>query len=155
MKKNKSMTALLGLALLTQLTLSAWAQKNPKDQFDFPPLNPLKIPPVKQVTLKNGIRLFLIEDNRFPTIDMAGVLAGGSAFEPADKAGLASLTGTVLRTGGTRNMTGDELDRELESMAASIETGFGDTSGSIAVSMLKENVDRVLSLLADILEKPV
>jgi len=154
-KKNKSMTALLGLALLTQLTLSAWAQKNPKDQFDFPPLNPLKIPPVKQVTLKNGIRLFLIEDNRFPTIDMAGVLAGGSAFEPADKAGLASLTGTVLRTGGTRNMTGDELDRELESMAASIETGFGDTSGSIAVSMLKENADRVLSLLADILEKPV
>lgn len=148
------MTALLGLALLAQLTLSSWAQKSPKDQFDFPPLNPLKVPPVKQAALKNGIRLFLIEDNRFPTIDMAGVLAGGSVFEPADKAGLAALTGTVLRTGGTGNMTGDEIDRELEGMAASIETGFGDASGSISVSMLKDDADRVLSLLADILEKP-
>ena len=40
-------------------------------------------------------------------------------------------------------------------MAASIETGIGNESGSISVSMLKENLDKVLPLMADILRRPV
>jgi zinc protease len=131
------------------------AQKNPKDTFDFPKLNPLKIPPVTQMTLKNGIRLFLIEDHRFPTIDMRGMFFSASAFDPADKAGLAALTGTVLRTGGTQTRSGDQIDRELETMAADIETAIDSESGSIYVSILKENLDKVLPIMADILRRPV
>lgn len=132
-----------------------WAQKGPKDPFQFAKLNQIKMPEVKQVTLKNGLKLFLVEDKSLPTIDMRGMIYSGSVYEPADKAGLAAITGEVLRSGGTQKLNGDQIDRELETMAAQIETGIDDESGYIQISLLKENLDRVLSLTADILRRPV
>jgi zinc protease len=155
MKKKNIAFLALGALLLAMLAAPLAAQKNPKDKFDFPKLHALKIPPVTQLTLKNGIRLYLIEDHSFPTIDMRGMFFASSAFEPAQKAGLAALTGTVLRTGGTKNKSGDQIDRELETMAATIETDIDSESGSIYVSLLKENLDRVLPIMADILRQPV
>jgi predicted Zn-dependent peptidase len=155
MKKKTISFLALSVMLLAMGAAPLAAQKNPKDTFDFPKLNPMKTPAVKQMTLKNGIRLFLLEDHRFPTIDMSGMFFSGSVFEKTEKTGLASITGTVLRSGGTEKMTGDEIDRELETMAASIETGIDSESGSISVSMLKENLDRVLPIMADILRRPV
>ncbi|MCU0235723.1 MAG: insulinase family protein [Acidobacteria bacterium] len=154
---NKKTAVFLALAavLFSLCAGPLAAQKSPKDAFDFPKLNPLKIPPVTQLTLKNGIRLFLIEDHRFPTIDMLGLFFTSSAFEPAVKAGLAGLAGTVLRTGGTQTRSGDQIDRELETMAAAIETGVDGESGSISVSLLKENLDKALPIMADILRRPL
>ena len=155
MNKKTAVFMALAAILFSLFAAPLAAQKNPKDTFAFPRLNPLKIPPVTQMILKNGIRLFLIEDHRFPTIDMQGLFFASSAFEPAAKAGLAGLTGTVLRTGGTQRLSGDQIDRELETMAAAIETSIGSENGSITVSMLKENLDTVLPIMADILRRPL
>jgi predicted Zn-dependent peptidase len=155
MKKKNTALLAMGAVLLALFAAPLAAQKNPKDKFEFPKLNPLKVPPVTQMTMKNGIRLFLIEDHRFPTIELRGMFFASSAFEPDDKAGLASLTGTVLRTGGTKTRSGDQIDRELETMAAVIETAVDSDSGSIFVSLLREDVDRVLPIMADILRQPV
>jgi zinc protease len=151
MKKNLITFLILAMALSACLL----AQKGPKDQFQFGKLNPIKMPDVKQVTLKNGLKLFLVEDKSLPTIDMRGMVYSGSVYEPAEKAGLAAITGEVLRSGGAGKLNGDQLDRELETMAASVETGINDESAYIQVSMLKENLDRVLALTADILRRPV
>ncbi|TFG77040.1 MAG: insulinase family protein, partial [Chrysiogenales bacterium] len=125
MKKNRMVISILALTLSAGL----WAQKGPKDPFQFAKLNQIKMPEVKQVTLKNGLKLFLVEDKSLPTIDMRGMIYSGSVYEPAEKAGLASITGEVLRSGGTQKLNGDQLDRELETMAAQIETGIDDESG--------------------------
>lgn len=151
MKKNRIFIFILAVAMSACL----WAQKGPKDPFQFGKLNPLRMPDVKQVTLKNGLKLFLVEDKSLPTIDMRGMIYTGSVYEPAEKAGLAAITGEVLRSGGTEKLNGDLIDRELETMAAAIETGINDESGYIEVSLLKENLDKVLSLTADILRRPV
>src|SRR4029077_17908957 len=58
------------------------------------------------------------------------------------------------RTGGTRKNTGDELDEKLENIAASVETGIGETSGRVSFSCLKENTDEVLSVFKDVLTTP-
>ncbi|MBN2289336.1 MAG: insulinase family protein [Candidatus Glassbacteria bacterium] len=134
---------------------SALAQKGPKEQFEFPPLNPIRMPEIREVTLGNGLRLFLLEDHDYPTIGIRGRLYTGSIYESPAKVGLASITGTVLRTGGTTHISGDEIDKELETMAASIETYIGDNSGGISASMLKDDAGRCLELMADILMNPV
>jgi predicted Zn-dependent peptidase len=59
-----------------------------------------------------------------------------------------------MRTGGTTSRTGDELDEILENLAASVETGIGDDAGSASMSVLKEDLDTGLSILADILMNP-
>jgi zinc protease len=131
------------------------AQKSPKDTFDFPKLNKIETPKIKAVTLKNGLKLYLVEDHQYPTINMRALISTGTAYEPIEKAGLASLTASALRTGGTKKMKGDEIDKILETMAATVETYASDDYGYVYVSMLKDTVDKVLPIFADILKDPV
>jgi len=146
--------AIAGLCFLALVFVVAYGQKTPKDKFVFGPLNPIKMPKVERAELPNGIKLFLVEDPEYPTIDLWAMVRAGSVFEPAEKVGLASITGTVLRTGGTQSKTGDQIDKELETLAATVETSIGQTSGNIRVSVLKEDFDMALALLADILINP-
>ncbi|MFQ6069843.1 MAG: M16 family metallopeptidase [Candidatus Aminicenantales bacterium] len=158
MRRTKIFFKFLGVILLLVLvggaSIYVYAQKGPKDKFIFGPLNPIKMPEVKQVTLKNGLKIFLVEDHEYPTIDLRAMVRTGSVFEPASKVGLATITGQVLRTGGTTSRTGDELDRELETMAATVEAGIGQSSGYVMASMLRDDADRVFEILADILMNP-
>jgi zinc protease len=112
------------------------------------------MPKVRRVILANGMRLFLVEDHELPLISVSARIRTGSIYEPADKIGLASITGNVMRTGGTKSKTGDELDEQLERIAASVETGIGLNSGSASMSVLKEDVDTGLAILADVLMNP-
>jgi zinc protease len=154
---RKQMTAnkvFSGLLLLAILCGASYAQKNPKDKFIFGPLNPIKMPKVEKAELPNGLKLLLVEDPEFPTIDIYAMVRTGSVFEPASKIGLAAMTGSVLRTGGTKTKTGDQIDKELDTLAATVSTGIGPTSGSLSVSVLKEDFDKALGILADILTDP-
>ncbi|MBC8218466.1 MAG: insulinase family protein [Planctomycetes bacterium] len=120
----------------------------------YPKLGDIEVPEVEQVTLANGMRLFLLEDHELPLINLSVRIRTGSLYEPAEKIGLASITGEVMRTGGTATMTGDEMDEELEAIAASVETGIGLNSGSASMSVLKRDLDKGLSILADVLMNP-
>ncbi len=117
-------------------------------------LGDIEIPKVERVTLANGMRLFLVEDHELPLISVSARIRVGSIYEPAEKIGLAAITGSVMRTGGTTSKTGDELDEQLERIAASVETSIGLKSGSASMSVLKEDVDTGLAILADVLMNP-
>lgn len=120
----------------------------------FPPLKPVKIPPVESVTLPNGMRIYLLEDHELPVVDGTALIRTGNLFDPVDKIGLASLTGMVIRSGGTRTKSGDQLDEELENVAASVESRIDETSGTVSFSALKENTDEVLAAFHDVLTEP-
>ena len=120
----------------------------------YPKLQDVQVPRIERVTLPNGMRLFLLEDHELPLINMSAMIRTGSIYEPADKIGLASVTGEVMRTGGTTAKTGDQIDEELEQIAASVETSIGESSGSASVSVLKEDIDTGLAILADVLRNP-
>jgi zinc protease len=124
-------------------------------QLDYPKLGDIEIPDVEKVTLANGMRLFLVEDHELPLITMTAMIRTGSIYEPADKIGLADITGTVMRTGGTTGRTGDEIDEQLEQIAASVETGIGLNSGRDSMSVLKEDLETALDIFADVLMNPV
>jgi len=133
----------------------SFSQKNPKDTFDYQPLNKIKMPKIEEVILTNGMRLLLVEDHDFPTIDLRAMIRTGSVYEPVDKIGLASITGTVIRTGGSKKFPGDDLDTLLETLGATVETSIGGESGYVYVSLLKEDVDQGLDVIADLLMHPV
>jgi zinc protease len=156
MKRKTILFLAVTLCLAASLffTGTALAQKGPKDKFTFPPLSAIKMPPVKEAKLGNGMKLYLVEDHDYPTVDLRAMVGAGTIYDPADKVGLGEITGTVLRTGGTDKMTGDQIDELLESLGASIETGIQEGSGYVSVSVLKEDLDKGIELLADILMHP-
>jgi len=129
-------------------------QKKPHEGLVYPPLNQPQPPVPQRIKLDNGMIVYLLEDHELPIIDISVWIRTGSIYEPADKVGLASITGAVMRTGGTTSKTGDELDEILENLAASVEVGIGGDSGSASMSVLKEDLDTGLSILADVLINP-
>lgn len=154
MRTQRTVVVDVILVLLAGFLWQAVAQKGPKDKFAFPKLHEITTPKVHEATMKNGMRLFLVEDRDYPTIDLRAMVGAASEFEPADKVGLAGITGVVLRTGGTGTMTGDEMDKLLETMGATLETYIGSGSGHLDLSVLKEDVDKGIGILADLLMHP-
>jgi len=120
----------------------------------YPPLPPLKVPDPTEITLSNGMKVLLLEDHELPLISGAVLVRTGNLFDPPSKKGLAGLTGEVLRSGGTKARSGDQLDQDLENVAASIESQIGETSGTLSFSCLKENADQVLAIFRDVLTSP-
>ncbi len=120
----------------------------------FPPLRLIPIPEVATFTLPNGIRLYLLEHHELPLVGGFALVRTGSLFDPKDKIGLAQVTGSLMRTGGTKAKTGDQIDEQLENVAAAVESGIGDASGSVSFNTLRENTDQVLEIFRDVLTQP-
>lgn len=120
----------------------------------YPELRAFEVPEPERIELENGMIVFLLEDHELPMVSAAARIAAGSVWEPGEQRGLASITGTVMRTGGTRSMPSDSLNAALEGLGANVETGMGATSGSAFMTTLSDHVDRVLSMYADVLREP-
>lgn len=120
----------------------------------FPALREVRIPEVTQFTLPNGMKVYMLENHELPLITGSVLVRTGNLFEPPTKIGLAGFTGSVMRTGGTKTRTGDQLDEELENMAASVESNIGETTGGVSFRTLKENVDQVLAIFKDVMINP-
>ncbi len=120
----------------------------------FPPLAPLRIPHVETYTLANGLRVYLLENHELPLVNGLAMVRTGNLFDPPDKVGLATLTGMVMRAGGTKARSGDQLDEDLENIAASVESAIDESAGEVSFSALRENVDKVLAVFHDVLTAP-
>lgn len=124
------------------------------DEIEYPPLNNFEKPDIVEFELDNGIRFYLVEDDELPLVNLRVIVRTGGVLVPNEKAGLQSIAGTVMRTGGTTSIPGDDLDELLENRAAYMETSIGLTSGSANMNVLKEDFDELLPVFIDLLQNP-
>ena len=157
------MTHVIVIALLLAAAASAQPAPTPRTaaaaiptykELKYPVLKPIKIPDVATFTLPNGIKLYLLENHELPLVRGSALVRTGNLFDPADRVGLAGITGTVMRSGGTRDKTGDQIDEQLENIAASVEASIDESFGQASFSCLKENTDEVLAVFHDVLTAP-
>ena len=120
----------------------------------FPPLRDIQIPKVEETTLPNGMKVYLLENHELPLVRGLALVRTGNLFDPADKVGLATITGDVIRSGGTSAKTGDQIDEQLENIAASVESQISESFASVSFSTLKERTDEVLGIFHDVLTEP-
>jgi predicted Zn-dependent peptidase len=135
----------------------AQAQTTPPPSYKdlkFPPLKEIQIPKVEESTLPNGLKIYLLENHELPLVRGLALIRTGNLFDPADKIGLATATGSLIRAGGTKTKSGDQIDEELENIAASIESSIGESYGSVSFSTLKDRTDEVLASFHDVLTSP-
>ena len=152
---KRLLPALLMAALLTPFCDGFCAPPLPDPQrLKYPPLTFMP-PEPERVELENGMVLYVLEDRELPVVHVSAVIRAGSAYDPEGREGLAELTAHVMRTGGTRSMTGDEIDDLLEFTAASISVSAGSDAASADLFVLKKDYDRVFQIFSDILIYPV
>jgi len=149
-----ALAILLTLAALLPAAAPLRAQVEHPDQITYPPLPKIEIPTPERVVLDNGMVVMLIEDHELPLVKATALIKTGERYDPADKIGLGSLAGEVLRTGGTENLAAADLDDFLESRAATIESSTQEDSGRVTMSCLKGDLPDVLKVFADVLRHP-
>ena len=114
-------------------------------------------PPVSAThrhTLPNGVVVFVVEDHTLPLVTLSVLVRTGAYLEPEDKTGLASLTGSQMRAGGSRRLSAADFDEEVAFLAAQISSSLGATAGRASVNALTKDVDAALDLFFDMLRYP-
>ena len=111
-------------------------------------------PDPERVVLDNGMVVYLLEDHELPLITLTATIRAGSWLDPADKIGLAALTGSVMRTGGGGGLSAEQVDEELEQFAGEISIGIGRQSGSASLDVLSKDFARGLRIFTGLIRTP-
>lgn len=140
------------LCSITQVWAAEAGQADPRTM-TFPPLH-FEIPKAERVVLECGMPVYLLADRELPIVNVTALVRTGSVYEPPAKAGLASLTGSVMRSGGAGGIAPEKMDDELEFMASAVESSMGVDMGTVSMTALTRNLDRTLRIFADVLLHP-
>jgi zinc protease len=122
--------------------------------FTYAYANEVKLPPITEDTLANGLVVVVIENHELPTLTMRMVIRAGSANDPEGKGGLADFTASMLRN-GTQGKTGPQISDAIDFVGGSLGAGADRDAINANTNVLVKHVDVGLGLLADIILHPV
>ncbi|MBN1104324.1 MAG: insulinase family protein [Deltaproteobacteria bacterium] len=130
-------------------TPSGW--KHPLS-FDRKP-SKIDYPPAETATLQ-GTRVFFLADTTLPLIDLTLLVKAGAVDMLPPKAGIAPLLSGTLVRGGTRRFSPAELATILDENAIDLSLTVNEEEAAIRLSVLKEDWEKGLELLEEILLRP-
>ena len=111
-------------------------------------------PDADRVVLENGMVVYLLEDHELPLISVSATVRTGGWLDPTEKVGLASLTGSAMRTGGGGGLSSEQVDEELEQVAASLSISIGRQSGTASLDVLAKDFKKGLAIFAGLVRRP-
>lgn len=111
-------------------------------------------PQVQRFTLSNGIRVLFTEDRELPLVNVYAGFKAGQLEDPQDKAGLAIITISSMRLGGTQSYTHAQFDEKLDDLA--IKMGFtpAEESSYGGFKCFKDDAPKAFELFAEMLRAP-
>lgn len=137
------------LSLLLVCVFALNAQKLDRSiQPKAAPAKAIDIKDAKTFTLSNGLKVFVVEDNRAPIVYYSLRLDIKPALE-GDKAGLQGLFSGVMGT-ATTNRSKEQLNKDIDLIGASISV----SSGGGFASGLRKYEGKLLELMSDMLFNP-
>lgn len=154
MQKIHSITGGVLIAATLSATAVAGIPDRP-EQLVFDELN--FTPPASgdyRYELPSGVPVYMAPSSEFPLVSITFSFKGGAYLVADDKVGLNSMTGSLMRSGGTASMAPADLDEEIAYLAANISTGSGSTTSSATLNALTSNLDEALGLFMDIVRSP-
>jgi zinc protease len=116
-----------------------------------PPLDTIPKPEIRSKTLENGLKVIVVRNSEVPFVTIQfGLLAGGWSEE---KPGTANMALEML-TKGTARHDEAQLAEELDRLAISLDGSAGMDSANVVASCVREQAERALQLLAEVVRQP-
>jgi len=113
----------------------------------------LSVPSVYQSSMKNGLKIYGIENDEVPLVRFNLTIDGGQLLESFDKLGVANMTANLMNK-GTKNKTVLQLEEEIQLLGASIFVNSETENITISGTTLKKNYDKTIALVKEILLEP-
>ncbi len=108
---------------------------------------------IRKFTLSNGLRLLVRENPRLPLVSIHATFRSGLLAETPETNGITKLLSKAILK-GTKTRSAAKIAGEIETAGGSIGSDAGNNSFSVAVEVMKPDLDLGISLLADVLENP-
>lgn len=141
---------------LAQLNTPIMTNTNNFDRSVMPTsgLNPqIEVPTLWRDSFKNGLQIIATKNSETPTVSLLLSIEGGPLLDPVEKAGLASLTASLMNE-GTTNYIKEELSNELAKLGSDISISASGRNTTVRVSSLVKNLDATLMLMLDMMLNP-
>ncbi len=126
------------------------------DRFDQPRPGAsmaVRFPPIARDVLPNGLSVWSVARPSSAVVTMMLVIGRGTSDDPADRQGLASLTGDLLDEGaGDRDAIG--LAEALAGLGSQLEIDVGPDATTVTITALRRLFAPSLDLLADVVVRP-
>lgn len=107
-----------------------------------------------QEVLLGGIPVFIAQDNSLPLINVVATFRGGDYLLPEENTGLVSVMASLIRDGGTMNMSAEEVDEQFAYLASVCGVSGDGNSVTASLNSLSSTFDESFALFLDILQKP-
>jgi zinc protease len=154
-KRGGVLLGVIAMLLLVPV-LNVWAGDmslgDPR-QMKFKPVE-FTPPDADRVVLENGMVVYLLEDHELPLISVSATVRTGGWLDPTDKVGLATLAGSVMRMGGGGGLSSEQVDEDLEQVAASLSISIGRQSGTASLDVLAKDFEKGLAIFAGLVRRP-
>jgi zinc protease len=126
----------------------AWRSVRPQPG----PAGELRFPAPDVVKLKNGLSVYLVR-RKAAVVTLELVVRHGASSVPEGKSGLAGLTARLL-VESTKKHPSRELAEAAESLGSPLTSNAGRDDSTVGLSVLTADVERGLSLLAEVVREP-
>ncbi len=135
-------------SLLLLILVTAFAAVNAQvDRSKMPKPGPapaIKLSGYKLTTLKNGLKVIVVENHRVPEISLRLLIDADPVLE-GKNAGYVQLAGDLLGT-GTKKRTKDEINEEVDFIGASLNT----SSDGVFASAMSKYADKIMDIVSDV-----
>jgi zinc protease len=113
----------------------------------------ITVPKLWRDNFDNGINIIATKNSETPTVSLLLSLEGGVLLDSVEKAGLASLTASLMNEGTTMRSK-EQLSNELALLGSDISIGASGRNTNIKVTSLVKNLDETLALMYEMMFKP-
>jgi zinc protease len=108
---------------------------------------------ITRLVLPNGIVLLVRENHATQSVSLRGVIKAGAMYDSDEKAGMADFTADAMER-GTKNRSYQAINKELDSLGATLGIGASDESAGFYGRALTEDFDALLAVAGDIVLQP-
>jgi zinc protease len=109
-------------------------------------------PDYKTFTLRNGLKVFVIEDDRKPTLSLRLLIKGGAVAD-GEKIGLSDFVAALLNR-GTATRDAATFAQETDFFGMKVEASAGPDAIGVGAGGLTKYTDKILELFADAVLHP-
>lgn len=117
------------------------------------PALPARAMDIERVVSPGGIEAWLVQEEEVPVIVMEAAWRGGSATDPADKAGIANMVSGLLDE-GAGDLSSEQFQTRLKDIAAQISFSADSDHFSGSLTTLADRKDEAFKLFAMAISSP-
>ena len=103
--------------------------------------------------LSNGIRVLLKENPSVPLFAAHAIFLGGLRYEDERTNGVSNFMAEMF-TRGTSSRSAEDIARQIEGLAGTVEGFSGKNSFGVSLSALSENFDDAMDIFSDVILNP-